>query len=169
MANNKSGWKREDVIFGLQLLGGAVLLFQLKDLFSGAGRYLTDAPPEELQEYVKDKYTNFVDLIKALNINQGNLSQPRSFYKNAAETLYKAMNGIGTNERLLFDTLQGLNKDDLKTVFMDYGMRAPTVTIGLFTTAVGARKDLIQWFIDELGTSDRARMWKVWSGTGLVP
>lgn len=169
MAKKSNGIDKDTLLTIGAIVAGGYVLYEFRGLLKDAFRVVTDAPPAELQEYVRDKYINFVDRIKALNINQGNLSKPRIFYKQAAETLYNAMNGPGTAKGVIFDTVQGLNKDDLKTIYMDFGLRAPTINVLYMTYATGPRQDLISWFIDDLRGRDLQRMFDIWKGTGLVP
>lgn len=143
------------------LIGGGLLI--AGKIFGGISTIFSGGVPPSKQKYLKDKYTRHEDLIKALNINQNALSFARGIYKEIAERQYDAMLGAGTDEKILFDSLKGLNADDLKTVFMDFGLRASLLDPVGYT-----RKDLIQWYEKELGSSDLKRMADIWRPTGLM-
>lgn len=156
-----------ELIKTVALIGGAFFLIsKVTSAFGTIKNPFGDNVPPQLVQYIKDKYTSHVDLINALNINQSKLNFDRNTYKRIAVQQYEAMNGPGTNEAVLFDTLKGLKPDDLKTVFMDYGLRAPTILNGSFAT--GGRKDLIQWYESELNKSELNRMADIWRTTGLM-
>jgi hypothetical protein len=167
MANTNN---TNDNIKTLLVIGGVLyLVSSAKNVFSNVRNPFSDAPQDtQLQPYIKDKYTTHVDLIKALNINQNNLQLDRNTYKRIAQQQYDAMNGPGTNTTILFNTVKNLNADELKTVFMDYGLRAPTVTVFGYTTAVGTREDLIAWYDNDLDKKELVQMADIWRKTGLM-
>lgn len=172
MANNKQGVDPEvrKIIVAAGLAVGGYLI--LKNVWDKIGQTFGDGVPDEYEEFVKDKYTKYVEFIRDVlgpSINQANLQYDRAFYKKAADLLYDAMNGPGTNRNLVFSTLQGLNVDDMKTLYMDFGLRAPTINVYLTTIATGTRTDLIDWFIDDFAGSDLSAIMKKWKPTGLVP
>jgi hypothetical protein len=156
-----------ELIKTVAVIGGVVFLVsKVSSAFGSIKNPFGDNVPPQLQQYIKDKYTSHVDLINALNINQSKLNFHRNTYRRIAQQQYEAMNGIGTNEAVLFDTLKGLKADDLKTVFMDFGLRAPTIFSGSFAT--GGRMDLIQWYQSELNKSELNKMADIWRVTGLM-
>jgi len=140
--------------------GGLLLLSSVKSLFASS-----DVVPDDLVEFVKDKYHEHVDTVKASNPNAANLQFDRPVYKQIAQDQYNAMEGFGTNETILFDTLDNLNGDDLKMVFMDFGLRAPGSRVsGLWKYDRG---NIFTWYNAELSGSDLEKMREVWKKSGL--
>lgn len=159
---------KDVLVYGGVALGGYYLI---RKSFSWFGQTFGDAPPDEFKQFVKDKYTKYVEFIRDVlgpSINRKNLQFDRQFYKKAADVLYTAMNGAGTDDDLIFETLDGLNADDLKTIYMDFGLRAPTVDLYLTTVATGPRRDLIDWFLAEFSGSALRDIKKIWKPTHLL-
>ena len=138
-------------------------LFAVSKMFGGVGTFFRGGVKSEDVKYIKDKYQNHKDLIKALNIKQNKLSFNRDTYKKVADIQRKAMVGPGTDEEALFTSLGGMNGDDLKTVFMDFGLQAVQGDPFGFT-----RRDIIDWYYKELGTSDLDKMREIWKQSGLM-
>lgn len=158
------------------VIGGGFLLFKLfpaidkiaqipVDLLKKVEEVRTGGVTEENQQFLKDRYERFKDLIIAVvaSIDQAKLKFTRDVYKRVAEGLYNAMYGAGTDEEMVFHYLDGLNSDELKTVYMDFGLRATQADLLGYW-----RKDLIQWFIDELSGNDLTRMKTIWQPTKLM-
>lgn len=165
-----NGGKIDPTIVKVALYGGGIIVG-----YSLLKRLLPDADggvPEEYEKYLQNKYAMYVAFIRDTlgpSIKQSNLQFERYFYKQAAETLYKAMNGAGTNETVILNTLKGLNPDDLKTIYMDYGLRPPTFHTPWGDVATGDRMDLIDWFIDDMSGSTLNKVMQIWKPTHLVP
>lgn len=139
----------------LLVMGGVLLTSSIRQAFG-----LSNNPN------LKDKFDRHKDDIKNNPPNPSKLSLPRQAYKNIAEIQYEAMNRAGTNEKKLFRSLKGLNRDDLLTVNMDFGLRARTILGG--TVAISGRRNLMQWYRSELSGSDLQKMLKIWQKTGLT-
>jgi hypothetical protein len=96
-----------------------------------------------------------------------NYTLPDHAYATISERLESAMYGFGTDEDALWELLKGLTNDDLIRVYNEFGLRKPE---GKRLGGLGwseERKDLIDWFKDELSGDDLSRMEKIWKGTGL--
>lgn len=145
-------------------VGGIGLgLLAISKMFGGLGTFLRGGVKPEDVKYVKDKYETHKDLIVNLGINQSKLQFSRATYKKIAELQRKALVGAGTNEEILFLSLEGLNADDLKVVFMDFGLQARGADFIGFT-----RMDLIDWYNKELSGKDLEKMRTIWKPTGLM-
>jgi len=150
---------KSNLILPSLVVGGVLLIISKIGSIS-----LFGGPKKNDEKYIKDQYEQYKDIIKNLNINLNNLSFDRNLYKSIAQDQYDGMNQLGTDEKLLFDTLKGLNKDDLKVVYMDYGLRPSTIR----NVAISGRKNLKQWYRAELGGSALKKMIGVWSKTNLI-
>ena len=83
-----------------------------------------------------------------------------------ANRLYYAMADIGTDESLLFSSLQNLTAQQLIQVYNAYGTRPYAYTGSWF--GIGYPLDLFGWFNKELGRNDLQRMKQIWAKTGLT-
>ena len=83
-----------------------------------------------------------------------------------ADRLYYAMADIGTDESLLFSSLQNLTAQQLIQVYNAYGTRPYAYTGSWF--GIGYPLDLFGWFNKELGGNDLKRMKQIWAKTGLL-
>jgi len=83
-----------------------------------------------------------------------------------ADRLYYAMADIGTDESLLFSSLQNLTAQQLIQVYNAYGTRPYAYTGSWF--GIGYPLDLFGWFNKELGRNDLQRMKQIWAKTGLT-
>jgi len=87
--------------------------------------------------------------------------------KQIADAQFQAFNNngwgiFGTDETLMFDSLNGCNSEDLKAVYKYFGVREQIVLFMPVFTA-----DLFGWYGAELSGSDLARMKAIWSKTGM--
>lgn len=81
---------------------------------------------------------------------EANLSYPNSWYKEAAASLYAAMDGVGTDEsRITSIIVQLHNADDWNALVSAYGYKK--LHWGFYTSFEGT---LPQCLVDELGSSD---------------
>jgi hypothetical protein len=78
---------------------------------------------------------------------------------------HTAMADLGTNEQLLFSSLNGLNGADLVKVFDAFGQKNYAATGSWFGT--GYSLDLFGWYSEELDGSDLAKMRTIWAKSGL--
>jgi len=83
-----------------------------------------------------------------------------------ADRLYYAMADIGTDESLLFSSVQNLTAQQLIQVYNAYGTRPYAYTGSWF--GIGYPLDLFGWFNKELGRNDLQRMKQIWAKTGLT-
>jgi len=79
---------------------------------------------------------------------------------------HTAMAELGTNEQLLFSSLNGLNGADLVKVFDAFGQKNYAATGSWFGT--GYSLDLFGWYSEELDGSDLAKMRTIWAKSGLA-
>lgn len=82
-----------------------------------------------------------------------------------ADRLYYAMADIGTDENLLFSSLQNLTAQQLVMVYNAYGTRPYAYSGSWF--GIGYPLDLFGWFNKELGGNDLKRMKQIWAKTNL--
>jgi hypothetical protein len=83
-----------------------------------------------------------------------------------ANKQHSAMADLGTNEQLLFSSLNGLNGADLVKVYNAFGQKNYAVTGSWF--GVGYSLDLFGWYSEELDGSDLAKMRTIWAKSGLA-
>lgn len=103
------------------------------------------------------------------SINKRNLNNDESYYAVIADQQEKAMQYSGTNFDLLKSILKNLNSDELKLVFVKFGLRYNYV-FGISDTVPS---NLLAWYRDELrdyslyGKSQIQEMQEIWDKTGL--
>ena len=83
-----------------------------------------------------------------------------------ADRLYFAMADIGTDENLLFSSLQNLSAQELIMVYNAYGTRSYAYSGSWF--GIGYPLDLFGWFNKELSGNDLNRMKQIWAKTNLL-
>jgi hypothetical protein len=87
---------------------------------------------------------------------------------NIATSQFDAMQGFGTNENILFNSLNGLNGKALQLVYQKFGLK-PYLIAGYFPAwATGTNLDLFSWYRNELDTNELIQMRQVWAKSGLV-
>jgi hypothetical protein len=98
----------------------------------------------------------------AVAIDQKKLTKTPVFYQNVAETLCQAMDGVGTDENMMFTALKGLNVEELKMVYKCFGSREQSVFgMTIFTG------NLVSWFNAELAGDDLLKMANLWAPAGV--
>lgn len=134
------------LFFGAKIVGG------INDIFN----------PNKQREREKDKS------IENIPVNNNKLQFLPAVYKRIAQQQFDAMNLFGTDEKLLFDSLRGLNNDDLKQVYKEFGTRKPDLKLNVpFGTEFGDASDLFVWYRAELDNADLNKMRNIWLPTGL--
>lgn len=73
--------------------------------------------------------------------------------KQKADTLYEAMNGMGTDEDMIFATLTGLTVADYNKVDSAFGYRSYNTYTGTSTGGIN-KYPLKTWLKEELSSSD---------------
>jgi len=87
---------------------------------------------------------------------------------NIATSQFDAMQGFGTDEAMLFNSLQGLNGKALQLVYQKFGLK-PYLVAGYFPSwASGTPLDLFTWYRNELDTGELLQMKQVWAKSGLL-
>ena len=101
-------------------------------------------------------------------VDQSKLPGDPSKYANIAGIQYEAMNSWGTDEDALFNSLQGLNTEELKAVYKAFGKRPSTISLIPGTAqSISAPRTIFEWYNAELGSSDLTKMGNIWKPTGL--
>jgi hypothetical protein len=103
---------------------------------------------------------NFQKINDSIVINDKSLLQNKAYYKGVAEATYTAMSGLGTDEETVFAVIKGLNSEELKQVFKDFGVRSSWLIFN---------GNLAKWYKDELSSSDYSDMRVLWANTNLLP
>jgi len=85
--------------------------------------------------------------------------------ESIAESLHYAMLGRGTDEDVMFKSLEDLNQFELKEVFEAFGNRKYAWWGHSFG---GAAIDLFGWFNAELNEKEKTQMRKIWVKSGLT-
>jgi len=76
------------------------------------------------------------------DIDTNHLSYPRSYYGIWAQDVYRAVNGMGTDEQAVFDVFKKMkNKDDVLQLITSFGVKDG--------------ETLSQWLIGDLGEDDK--------------
>ncbi len=76
------------------------------------------------------------------DINVSKLSYQLSYYGIWAKDLFNAMDGVGTNEQVIYDVFKKMqSKDDVLQIITAFG--------------VEDEETLTQWIVSELGTAER--------------
>ena len=87
---------------------------------------------------------------------------------NIATSQFDAMQGFGTDETILFNSLNGLNGKALQLVYKKFGLK-PYLVAGYFPSwASGTPIDLFTWYRNELDTAELLKMKQVWNKSGLI-
>lgn len=87
---------------------------------------------------------------------------------NIATSQFDAMQGFGTDEEMLFNSLNGLNGKALQLVYQKFGLK-PYLIAGYFPAwATGTPLDLFSWYRNELDTREMIKMRQVWAKSGLL-
>ncbi|GGH78140.1 hypothetical protein [Phaeocystidibacter marisrubri] len=142
----------------IKIVGGAAILvggyFLVKRLFTN----------EQKEQDEKDIRT-VTDETTDDGSTKANISNAEAV--SIATTQYDAMQGFGTIEGKLFDSLDGLNGKALQLVFQKFGMR-PGLMGGYWPEwAGGVPMDLFSWYRMELNSDELARMQTIWGKSGI--
>lgn len=106
-------------------------------------------------------------------LSYGKLSRSEAELKNIAETQFSAMTIDGTDEDNIFDSLEGLNKNDLIYVYNKFGKRKysffgeSSLVDDFFQMSTAL--DLFGWYRREIDTDseDWEKIKTIWAPTGL--
>jgi hypothetical protein len=124
-----------------------------------------------IPESKSDKINDLEDTIEKVkkSIIASNLSMPLGNYKQIADQQEKAMQYAGTDFPALLRGVENLNSDELKQVFVYFGLRY-NYTFGITSSLPS---NLMGWYRDELSTwsiigkSQLTIMQEIWNKTGL--
>lgn len=100
-------------------------------------------------------------------IDESNLSFPESKYTVMATMLREAMDRIGTDEDTIYGVLALLKtKDDWFKLYLKFGNYLPSI----FSWNAGqlSKGDLIEWLIEELDSSEIAKVRTILSKIGVM-
>lgn len=112
-----------------------------------------------------------------LDIDSSKLTKPAASYESLADTIFNTMNSsptfldqtVGWENSTLLNQLKGLNPDELKQVYKDFGTRAETLPIPFLNNITIGEKHDLGWYLKKFMTSaGYSEMSKIWAGTGLV-
>ena len=97
------------------------------------------------------------------------LSKSKEYLEIVADSQYLAMDKYGTDEDLIFKSLEGLNAEDLKQVFKNFGKRCSRISIipGV-SNCISPYLNLFEWYNVELDTNDLDKIKAIWQKTGLI-
>ena len=98
-----------------------------------------------LKKYLKKRKNQAVlsELDKDINVSK--LSYQLSYYGIWAKDLFNAMDGVGTNEQVIYDVMKKMqSKDDVLQIITAFG--------------VEDEETLTQWIVSELSTDERATL-----------
>lgn len=102
--------------------------------------------------------------IENIPVDNSQVTKPDSELRKRADLSLQAMDDVGTDEKMLFEQVEGLNSEELKKVYKFFGTKSERVFwLPVFTG------DLINWYYNELSGKDLIRMRNIWKGTGLMP
>ncbi len=84
-------------------------------------------------------------------IVQDTLTYPKADYKSMADALFLAMDGAGTDEEAIYDTLSRLRtRSDWYALINAFGVRK--------SSSSSFSGNLVQWLVDELSTDERRKV-----------
>jgi uncharacterized protein YuzB (UPF0349 family) len=98
-----------------------------------------------LKKYLKKRKNQAVlsELDKDINVSK--LTYQLSYYGIWAKDLFNAMDGVGTNEQVIYDVIKKMQtKDDVLQLITAFG--------------VEEEETLTQWIVSELSSSERATL-----------
>jgi|GEM_PF-6272237 len=85
------------------------------------------------------------DLLNKTDVKKSNLTYDDSVYAQIASSLYRAMEGMGTQESVVYSNLAKLkNKDDYYQLIKTFGRKE--------------NMNLIEWLVEELDSSEIAQV-----------
>ncbi len=119
-----------------------------------------------LNYFRKQKGFDNVDI--PIDIDPLNLTLTPEESMIIANRLEAGMLDIGTNEQMLFDTLQPLNGQQLVQVFNSFGERPYAFWGNFFGLPVGLPLDLFGWFKEELSNPELIKMRQLWAKSNLT-
>jgi len=94
-------------------------------------------------------------------------SKTENELKQIALVQFNAMRNPGTDEKIIFSSLDGLNNADLVSVYNYFGKRGYWIA-GDFPIALGgSANDLMGWYKEELSKTSRLKMYEIWKDTDL--
>ncbi len=106
--------------------------------------------------------------IKKVKVDKNKLPKHTSAYLTIADMQFEAMNAWGTDEDKLFDSLNGLNTEELKQVAKDFGVRSSTIqALPSIWTPISKKRNIFEWYTEELSGNALGRMKEVWKNTTL--
>ena len=148
----------------------------MADLFKGIGDFVKRNPVvviavvggvllwDEIQSiFGKEQITD-------VNIDMTKVTQPKEVYQRAADNTYSELaNSVlyASSDKLL-SFLTGLNDEELKQVYVDFGTRADNINL----QDIGSKHDLFWWYQNEHGTNPLFSISDLksrWANTGLWP
>jgi len=114
-----------------------------------------------------NRSTQVVGDIQQVRVDVALTSKTDMQIKQAADSQFQAFNNngwgiFGTDENLMFDSLNGFNSEDLRGVYKAFGVREQVV---LFVPVFKA--DLFGWYQSELSGSDLQKMKAIWAKTKM--
>jgi len=97
------------------------------------------------------------------------LSKSENYLKLVADSQFLAMDKYGTDEDLIFKSLEGLNAEDLKLVNKYFGKRCSRIYLlpGV-SQCISPYLNLFEWYSQELDASDLEKIKAIWFKTGLI-
>jgi hypothetical protein len=110
------------------------------------------------KNYGKIKASGVEDVVEKAkkDIQKNKLSFDPSWYESAADTIFRAMNGTGTDEDAIYRIFKLLNnKDDLLQLIISFGARESKTWYSRF------KGSLTEWIQDELDESEAKRLNKI--------
>jgi len=99
---------------------------------------------------------------KGIEINEAALSKSEASLEQIAGDQFQMMYGFGTRWPMLYDSLKGLNSEDLRAVYKKFGWRSEKY-FGVETFS----GDLFGWYVADLSDSELVQMRQLWAQTGI--
>lgn len=111
---------REQILNAALIVGLVYAFSKTTQVIEKVSDWLTVDLSDDVPEWMKDEHRAKVE---ALTIDRDKLTMNLNAYKEIAQAQFDAMAGWGTNVGLLKSSLEGLNPDELRTVWVMYGIR----------------------------------------------
>ena len=115
-----------------------------------------------LVKFIKEKIEDY-NSTSGYKVEENNLSYTTSEYKAMADQLFNAMDGLGTDDTVIYDVLNRLNNiDDWNYLVKMYGTRSNTSWVSSFSGI------LTTWLRDELDDSEVKKVNNILSKMGVT-
>ncbi len=108
-------------------------------------------------------------MFQKINNDKTKLSKTKAELELIAKMQVTYMGNMGTEEKEIFESIEGLNPNDLIELYNIFGEKE--YAFGTYQgemALIGNKLNLLQWYNEELSGEDLAKMREIWKKTGLI-